>query len=411
MKMIRFLALAVFLIPTTWAASNAVLEENLYYDYQKSILSAENTTQKSFNGFSSFEQGLYVDALWHLVEENSPQAMESLETLNTIHYDLLQRLRIGILRIKYKRSKKLPLSLNRELMNLLKQPVAQTNIVYTIAAYEEDLLKAGHSKLIGLAKKHPQYLDVSQSEVRKDLLTKDIIGDLFNNSPEISEYMNGEYVKSVKIFMFCRENRLYPCLMVMRDSFGQVVRKNNGSIWTHKALASSSKGLPSYTTNGDTPAGIHTIDSVMPLADQPLAFGQFRRMILNAVPKSSNETLLKSLLPPSSHNSNWWKPSTVARDIGRGLFRIHGSGRLNPDSTTPYFPFNRTSGCVAQSENTYGGVTYQDQRVLLDAVMEALVLKPQYDNELKIKGILYMVELDDQKTAVTREDLVLKGIE
>ena len=412
MRLIKILALAIFIIPSTWAASNAVMEETLYYSYQKSILAEQSDSSlKSVNGFSTFEQRLYVDALWTLVEEGSPEAIQTLDTINTIHYDLLQRLRIGILRINYKRSKKLPPSLLRDLQNVLKAPTAPTDIVYTLAAYETDLLKAGHAKLISLAKKHPQYLDISQSEERKNLLTKNLVGDIFHKTPDTTEYMNGEYQRSVKLFMFCRKNRLYPCLMVMRDTSGLVVRNSDGSIWTHKALASSSRGLPSYTTNGDTPAGIHTIDSVMPVADEQMSFGTQRRMILNAVPKSRSEKLLKSLLPESSHNSDWWKPSVVARDVGRGLFRIHGTGKINTDPNTPYYPFMRTSGCIAQRENTYDGVTYLDQRVLLDRIMEALDLKPHYDNEVKIKGILYMVELDDKTAPVTREDLVLKGIE
>ncbi len=35
-----------------------------------------------------------------------------------------------------------------------------------------------------------------------------------------------------------------------------------------------------------------------------------------------------------------------------------------------------------QKENTYDGVVYNDQRVLLDAVMTALGLTPKYENEV-----------------------------
>jgi len=199
--------------------------------------------------------------------------------------------------------------------------------------------------------------------------------------------------------------------MVMKNVHGEVVRDEDGIIWSHKSLASSARGLPSYTRNGNTPTGILTIDSVMPVADQQMSFGKFRRMILNFIPKSKNESLMKSLLPSSSHNQDWWKSSVTARDIGRNLFRIHGTGKLNQDPTVPYYPFMRTAGCIAQRENSYDGITYKDQRELLDAIMVAMNMEPNYENEIKVKGILYLVEIDDKNAPVELEDLAFRGIE
>ncbi len=238
-----------------------------------------------------------------------------------------------------------------------------------------------------------------------------MIADLFHKTPNVTTYMNGEYIKSVKIYMFCRENRLYPCMMVMRNVHGEVLRNADGSIWTHKSLASSARGLPSYTKNGNTPTGIYTIDSVMPSADQQISFGKFRRMIVNFIPKSKNETLQKSLLPESSHTEDWWKPAVTARDIGRSLFRIHGTLKINQDPTVPYYPFMRTSGCIAQRENTYDGVEYKDQRELLDTIMKAMDMEPTYANELNVKGIMYLVEIDDKNAPVEADDLAVRGIE
>lgn len=198
----------------------------------------------------------------------------------------------------------------------------------------------------------------------------------------------------------------------MKDVNGQLVREADGKLWVHPALSSSKYGLPSYTTNGQTPTGIYTIDSVMPVADQQISYGKNRRMILNFIPKSKEEVLLKSLLPESSQATDWWKESQVARDAGRNYFRIHGSGKINPDPNTPYFPFNRTSGCVAQRENTYVGVTYNDQRNLLDKIMTVMGMTPSYANEVKVKGMLFITEIPDQTQGpVTIEDLNKLGIE
>ncbi len=388
-----------------------VLEEVLYQDLKETLLSKDNKKIAMKTGFTSFEQKLFVDAVEDLANDGFEDALKAFDSVNLFNYELSEKLRIGILRIKYRRAEVLPETLSLELAATLSMPEVETRIIYLLAAYEEELLKAGHTELIELAKKHPSFFDISQDEVKKGEITEDMVADLFHKTPDVTTYMNGEYVKSVKIFMFCRENRLYPCLMVMRDVHGQVVRNDDGTIWTHKSLASSSRGLPSYVRNGNTPAGILTIDSVMPAADQQISFGKFRRMILNFVPKSKNEVLLKSLLPESSHDQEWWKPGIAARDIGRNLFRIHGTGKINKDPSVPYYPFMRTSGCIAQRENTYDGVTYRDQRELLDAVMVAMDMVPSYENEVRVKGILYLVEIDDKNAPVEAEDLMLRGIE
>jgi hypothetical protein len=116
-------------------------------------------------------------------------------------------------------------------------------------------------------------------------------------------------------------------------------------------------------------------------------------------------------LPASSQDADWWRAGVVSRDIGRNLLRIHGTGKINVDKETPYYPFMRTSGCIAQRENTYEGVTFKDQRNLLDSIMKAMDLAASFENETHIKGILYIVEVDDKNAPMTLEDLALRGIE
>lgn len=412
--MLQRMLLAIILasFSSAWAQNPAtVTEENLYYNYKHAIENKGGQHQKSNSGFTAFDQSLFVDAIWDLADENSSEAMKFLDQEIPLHYDVIQKLRLGILRIKYNRASYLPTDLSSEIANSLRAPKVDLKMVYLIAAYQTELYRSGHNDIIELAKKHPGYFDIIEDEDRRKEITEDEVADIFHKTPDTTTYMNGEYVKSVKIFMFCRTNRLYPCLMVMKNVHGEVVRETNGDIWSHKSLASSSKGLPSYTRNGNTPEGILTIDSVMPVADAQTSFGKFRRMILSFIPKSKNEVLMKSLLPPSSHNSEWWKPSVVARDIGRNLFRIHGTGKINLDPSTPYYPFMRTSGCIAQRENTYEGVTYTDQRELLDSIMLAMDLTPSYENEQQVKGVIYIVEMDDKNAPVTLEDLAYRGIE
>jgi hypothetical protein len=399
-----------FLISIAFASSNAVLEETLYQDFKSEI--NEGLTSKSFLGFTPYEQSLVVDALWDSLEEKKTyKNLSALRNMESFHYSLVEKLRLGILRITYDGAKTLDDELVNELVLELSKTEAETRLIYIIAAHEKLLIDAGLQNIIDLAKTHSEYQDIGQDREGSDQILAEVITDLYFNTPDVSGYMDGEYTKAVKIFMFCHNNRLYPCLMVMKDSTGKEYRNADGTLWTHGALASAVTGLPSYQRNGNTPAGIFTIDSVMPAADQQLSYGKFRRMILNFVPKSKEEVLLKSLLPKSSWDHDWWQPTTVARDIGRNMFRIHGSGRINNDPNTPYFPFNRTHGCISQRENTYDGVTYKDQRNLLDDIMRAMGFQPKYENEPKIKGLLYVIELDDTNGATTPEELKEFGIE
>lgn len=409
MKQWMSLAFVALFTSSTFAYDSSVVEEKLYYDYQKSIL--KQTVDKTVQGFAPFDQALYVDALEDLLAENSPEALRALLITQDFHYALSEKLRLGILKMKYQQAPGLSPELVIELENALRTPEPDLKIIYLVAAYEELLISKNHSSLVDLAGSYAEYGNVSKNPDLKKTVSDEIVADLFFNSPDLSTFSKGQYAHGVKLFMFCRQNRLYPCVMVMRDSNGEVVRNEDGSIWTHRALASAKSGDPSYIRNGNTPAGIMTIDSVMPHADQQISFGKFRRLILNFVPKTRQDQLLMSLLPESSLTEGWWKQGVVARDIGRNLFRIHGTGKLNRNYDSPFWPFMQTAGCVAQRENTYGSETFMDQRKLLDKMMEAMRLTPNYANEAQIKGVFYFMELDGQNAPVTARDLMLRGIE
>lgn len=394
------------------SVNSQIAEERDYYQFQKMILEGEE--KSSFIGVMSSEQKLYIDALEDSLEEmpTNKNVKASLKVLNPFFYDLADQLRVAVLKIKYNINTSIPADLVEMIKVELLKAEPDRRLIYLLAAYQDIINMAGHTDLIEEAKKHKIFYDIESEETDNEetLEPAEVYTDLFYGTPDITTYMNGEYINSVKVIMFCRLNRLYPCLMTLKDVNGEIVRNADGSLWTHPALASSARGLPSYVRNGNTPAGVYTIDSVMPTADQQISFGKNRRMILNFIPASQDESLHKALLPLSSTISNWWKSGIVARDIGRNLLRIHGSGKINKDPTTPYFPFMRTSGCVAQRENTYSGIRYNDQRVLLDQIMTAMELAPNYSNEVKVKGVFYLIELNDKNAPVTHEDLLALGI-
>lgn len=406
------LYLCIFLlinISVVSASSDAFEEEALYNQY-RTVLSKTYSKSLDQLPFTNREQKLFVDALEDGLYEGTTSHSKLAGEVPSFNFSIIEKLRIEILKIKFNSNVSFDSTIAEETISELKQPIENIRLIYVIAAHEDLLLKAGQNEIVNLAKMSPAYLDVAENNESEDETLADVVTDLYFNTPDTSKYMGGEYAKSVKIFMFCRVNRLYPCLMVMKDTKGMEVREGNLTLWSHPVLASSKFGIPSYQRNGNTPAGIFTIDSVMPTADQQVSYGKFRRMMLNFIPKSKDEVLIKSLIPKSSWDHDWWSSTTVARDIGRNMFRIHGTGKINEDANTPYYPFVRTSGCIANKENTYDGITYANQRVLLDKIMSAMGLVPTYENEPKIKGMLYIIELSDKSEPVTLNELSEFGI-
>lgn len=236
------------------------------------------------------------------------------------------------------------------------------------------------------------------------------IKDIFYVDVDISHYKKGKFVQRPKLFMFCRQDRRYPCMMLMRDKSGKPLRLSNGELWHQPALGYSRKKKDYNQFDGNTPAGIFRIEGVMPQTNRKFAFGKYRRLIMDFIESSKNEMLMRSLLPLSSRQQNWWYESVVARNMGRSLFRIHGTGLKNLSKRRKYYPFVATRGCVTKREGKYGSIKYQDQNLLLNQLMKASDLKPVYGNHQKIRALFYIVEIDNKKQPVSMAELKSYGI-
>lgn len=219
----------------------------------------------------------------------------------------------------------------------------------------------------------------------------------------VKELQSLLHFKNNKLTLFAvlKSNRKRPGVLIIRSPQGDFIKDQFQNIWSIPILGLSKRGLPFNHSNGCTPAGVYTVDSVMPLADKNREFGEFKRLILNFIKESPMEEEIKKLLPLKHRELQWWKPAVVARELGRSLLRIHGTGRKNINPLTSYYPFVPTSGCLATNEGTFLGLKKaRDQRLLLDALMMALNLAPTPENESKIHGLLYVVEFDDSLAAL-----------
>jgi hypothetical protein len=234
--------------------------------------------------------------------------------------------------------------------------------------------------------------------------------DLVAGSRQIESFSNGKYTNGILVFKFCRQDRKFPCRMIVRDRNGRLARTANGKVWSIPTLGMAANGKPYYKVSGDTPSGVYTIDSVMPKADQTRSFGLYRRLILNFIPKADREQNHLYLLPQSHHNQTWWHEAVTGRQVGRNLLRIHGTGKIVTKPTDPFYTFAPTQGCINTRENTYDGITFKDQRLLLDAAMLTMGLPANYANEAKLYGLLYVINVDSRTSPVSAEDLEAWGI-
>lgn len=235
------------------------------------------------------------------------------------------------------------------------------------------------------------------SEYQLFIKAKD--GDVLNaqDLQEILKFRNYE----LSVFAIFSKDRTKPGRLFVRDHRGVFVHDKRGNLWSIPVLGLSGRGLPFNHSNGTTPCGVYTIDSVMPLADNVAEFGKYRRLKVNFIPKSEHEEKILQQLPRTQHKRHWWYQCLVGRELGRSLLRIHGTGAVNKNPFSPHFPMIPSSGCLTTIERNYMGLFKLDhQRELLDTLMKALELPPTPENESKIHGVLYVIEFDDTYQAL-----------
>lgn len=380
------------------AASFAQFFQEQKYEAVKSHFL--NSKSNKINFFNADLADITFDVLWDLNNEGIKSnlsitngELEKLSLSQKIKFMALNRATTFQADAQFLESKILE--------SLAANEAEESDYIY-IASYKNFLPKS----ILKLAK------ELSEEVVSKTLtiinddsfITKEEIKELFDHNQPLAMNGNRIYNDKLKVFVFCRRQRVYPCRMLIKDNKGELVKDENGEIFNMPILAKSSRDLPSNIRNGQTPQGVHTIDSVMPEANAQQFYGKYRRVILNFVSNSDNEELTKDFLPDSQHDKLWWRKASVARDVNREFLRIHGTGGTS-QADRPYYPHVPTSGCMSTREGTYNEVEYHDQRIVLDALMRANDLDQNYENETKIKGHLILLEINNDKAPVELEDL------
>ena len=227
----------------------------------------------------------------------------------------------------------------------------------------------------------------------------------------VSLFANQKTIGRKLIYSFQRWNRDYPGVAIVQKADGSFVKDGNGRLLIFQQLARSASDLPFFITNGSTPQGIYSLQGtavannnyigptpnlqmVMPFEDkwdkyfqQPLA------------PSQDSLLLYKQLFPPLWRNYMPMMESWYAGKIGRSEIIAHGS-TIDPEyyKDKPFYPLTPTMGCLCAKELwnvTTGHLLISEQYNLVSA----------YGSTPGTKGFLFVINVDDQQKAVTREEV------
>ncbi|HMH20998.1 MAG TPA: hypothetical protein VK563_04445 [Puia sp.] len=245
------------------------------------------------------------------------------------------------------------------------------------------------------------------------------------------------------IYSFQRWDRDYPGLAIVQNSNGRFVRDQQGRLQIFYQLARSGSDLPYFITNGSTPQGIYSIQGtgvsrtyfigptpnlqlIMPNEDSWaryfLAGRDSAAWSGAADPKSllgagspgsgssgsalgsagsTQDSLLRyqSLLPAGWRGYAPMMEAWHAGKIGRTEIIAHGT-TIDPEyfKGRPFYPLTPTMGCLCAKElwnPTSGRLLESEQFGLVSAFLSTP----------GSKGYLYVIDVDDQRKPVSRQEV------
>ena len=214
------------------------------------------------------------------------------------------------------------------------------------------------------------------------------------------------------MYVFCRPNRDVLCTTVLKDGNGKFVKNAAKQLWSAPLLLQSLHNLDWNFTNGRTPQGLYRMEGISRQPDDEVfhAYGQFSLVNLFLPFEDGVNSFLPSqkgkftgslkdyqmLLPPSWRSYAPLQQAYWAGNMGRSLFRIHGSGAAidffgsKPAVVNPQnFDWNPTLGCLSAIE------LYDQRGSLLKADMPKILDALNTVGRGKIEGYLIVVDIPD----------------
>ncbi|WP_432809769.1 hypothetical protein [Pantanalinema sp. GBBB05] len=257
------------------------------------------------------------------------------------------------------------------------------------------------------------YLHTTLQDIQASLQSPD--------TPPLADLLNWTIApKQLHAYAICRSDRDVLCRLILKDRNGEFIQQG-GQLWSVPLLLRSIHSLNWNFVRGQTPQGVYRIEGSVPQPDDEFfrAYGQFSLVNLYVPFEPGAKQFLPGragrfdgsltdyleLLPPSWRN-HWAMQQTFwAGKIGRGLFRIHGTGdspdffsrkEKNPDS----FNWNPTIGCLSALE------LYNEQGQLLEADMPKILRAFEMVGGKNYTGYLVVVDVPgDAKTPIALRDI------
>ncbi|MEY2977367.1 MAG: hypothetical protein RLZZ435_1506 [Cyanobacteriota bacterium] len=225
-----------------------------------------------------------------------------------------------------------------------------------------------------------------------------------------------------QLFVFCEPERSQLCYTLLQDGQGRWLpdRQNPKQPWSVPLSGRSLHGLPWYLSRGETPQGVYRIEGFIPQPDTDFfyAYGFFPLVNLYVPHEAGVDhfrpqnpgtiTTLRdyqTLLPPRWRSRLGIQESYWAGQLGRGLFRIHGTGEapdffVNNDRFPDLAGWNPAIGCLSALEQ------YDDQGNLLRADMPAILEALQWAQSSpgptrnSVTGYVIVLNVEDPKAIV-----------
>jgi len=234
---------------------------------------------------------------------------------------------------------------------------------------------------------------------------------VLQKTPDIIELFKYQRTNGNKtIYSFQRYNRDYPGIAIVQNANGSFVKNTDGSLMIIEQLARSGSDLPYFVTNGSTPQGVYSVQGTYVSHNNFIGPTPTLQLILPFENKwekyfqqdwdASEDSLVlyKKLLPP-----NWRKYEPImeawyAGKIGRTAIIAHGTA-LDPKyfKGKPFYPLAPSQGCLCAKElwnETTGKLLMSEQFNLVSA----------FQSTPGNKGYLYVINLDNQQKAVSRQE-------
>jgi hypothetical protein len=232
------------------------------------------------------------------------------------------------------------------------------------------------------------------------------------------------------IYSFQRWNRDYAGMAVVQNADGSFVRDGQGRLQVFEQLARSGPDLPYFITNGNTPQGIYSVQGtdvsrtnfigptpnlqlLLPFEgewgkyfhDSSLISPGTVAAIMVHTPETRDEmsvdslALYRQLLPPGWRSYAPMMEAWAAGRVGRTEIIAHGT-TIDPEyfKGKPFYPLTPTMGCLCAKElwnPTTGHLLVSEQNNLVNAFLSTPGRK----------GWLVVLNLDDQRRPVTREEV------